>query len=157
MFGAILSSAFGSALGGPRVLQALANDGLAPRFVGRVTRTGQPAVATAVSGAIERMNSIRATVDVTATKIRALGESVKRIGNIVEVIRQISEQTSLLALNASIEAAHAGEHGRGLGCFEQIPVMRDGLGDPVEFGYADSCPQGFPRSQEIDAQSLRAG
>jgi methyl-accepting chemotaxis protein len=67
----------------------------------------------AVSGAIERMNSIRSTVDVTATKIRALGESIKRIGNIVEVIRQISEQTSLLALNASIEAAHAGEQGRG--------------------------------------------
>jgi methyl-accepting chemotaxis protein len=67
----------------------------------------------AVSGAIERMNTIRSTVDETAIKIRALGESIKRIGNIVEVIRQISEQTSLLALNASIEAAHAGEQGRG--------------------------------------------
>jgi len=67
----------------------------------------------AVSRTIERMNSIRSTVDDTATKIRALGESIKRIGNIVEVIRQISEQTSLLALNASIEAAHAGEQGRG--------------------------------------------
>ncbi len=52
LWGAILSSAFGSALGGPRVLQALAQDGLAPRFLARVTRTGQPAIATAVSGAI---------------------------------------------------------------------------------------------------------
>ena len=52
LWGAILSSAFGSALGGPRVLQALATDGLAPRFLARVTRTGQPAIATAVSGAI---------------------------------------------------------------------------------------------------------
>ena len=45
-------AAVGSALGGPRVLQALAQDGLAPRFLARLTRTGQPGVATAVSGAI---------------------------------------------------------------------------------------------------------
>lgn len=52
MWGAILSSAFGSALGGPRVLQALANDGLAPKALARTSRTGQPTVATWVSGAI---------------------------------------------------------------------------------------------------------
>jgi len=52
MLGAILSSAFGSVLGGPRVLQALARDGLAPAFLGRVTRTGQPMIATWISGAI---------------------------------------------------------------------------------------------------------
>ena len=52
MWGAILSSAFGSALGGPRVLQALANDGLAPRVLGRTSATGQPQVATWVTGAI---------------------------------------------------------------------------------------------------------
>jgi len=52
MFSAILSSAFGSALGGPRVLQALARDGLAPRFLARASRTGQPTVAAWVGGAI---------------------------------------------------------------------------------------------------------
>ena len=52
IWGAILSSAFGSVLGGPRVLQALAGDGLAPRFLARVSKTGQPTVATWVSGAI---------------------------------------------------------------------------------------------------------
>lgn len=52
VWGAILSSAFGSALGGPRVLQALATDGLAPRAFARLSRTGQPTVATWVSGAI---------------------------------------------------------------------------------------------------------
>lgn len=67
----------------------------------------------AVSKAIDRMNDIRATVDEAAARIHELGESGKRIGNIVEVIRQISDQTTLLALNAAIEAAHAGEQGRG--------------------------------------------
>src|SRR5258708_18755673 len=59
------------------------------------------------------MSNIRSTVESASDKIHDLGESVKRIGNIVEVIRKISEQTSMLALNASIEAAHAGEQGRG--------------------------------------------
>jgi amino acid transporter len=52
IWGAILSSAFGSVLGGPRVLQALASDGLAPRFLSRLSSKGQPTVATWVSGAI---------------------------------------------------------------------------------------------------------
>jgi len=69
--------------------------------------------STEVTSAVTRMEQIRAAVDDAATKMRELGESSKRIGNIVEVIRQISEQTSMLALNASIEAAHAGEQGRG--------------------------------------------
>jgi methyl-accepting chemotaxis protein len=67
----------------------------------------------AVGSAVQRMEQIRAAVEEAGEKMRELGASSKRIGNIVEVIRQISEQTSLLALNASIEAAHAGEQGRG--------------------------------------------
>jgi len=67
----------------------------------------------AVTAAVARMGQIRSAVEEAAERMRELGESSKRIGNIVEVIRQISEQTSLLALNASIEAAHAGEQGRG--------------------------------------------
>jgi methyl-accepting chemotaxis protein len=66
-----------------------------------------------VTSAVQRIEQIRAAVEDAAAKMRDLGESSKRIGNIVEVIRQISEQTSMLALNASIEAAHAGEQGRG--------------------------------------------
>jgi amino acid transporter len=52
LWGAILSSAFGSVLGGPRVLQALASDGLAPSFLSRLSRTGQPTISTWISGAI---------------------------------------------------------------------------------------------------------
>lgn len=50
MWGAILSSAFGSALTGPRVLQALSEDGLAPRFLSRLSGKGQPTVATWITG-----------------------------------------------------------------------------------------------------------
>ncbi len=52
LWGAILSSAFGSVLGGPRVLQALSSDGLAPRFLSRLSKTGQPTIATWFSGII---------------------------------------------------------------------------------------------------------
>ncbi len=69
--------------------------------------------STAVNDAVSRMEQIRHSVEDAAIKMKDLAESSKRIGNIVEVIRQISEQTSMLALNASIEAAHAGEQGRG--------------------------------------------
>jgi methyl-accepting chemotaxis protein len=62
---------------------------------------------------ISQLNDTRRIIEETADKIQELGQSGKRIGSIVDVIRQISEQTSLLALNASIEAAHAGELGRG--------------------------------------------
>ncbi len=50
MWGAILSSAFGSALTGPRVLQALSKDGLAPRFLSRLSKNGQPTIATWITG-----------------------------------------------------------------------------------------------------------
>ena len=52
MWGAILSSAFGSALSGPRVLQALGHDGIAPTLFSRTSRTGQPTIATWATGAM---------------------------------------------------------------------------------------------------------
>ena len=60
-----------------------------------------------------KMGVIKTTTEEGAAKISALGEKSKEIGNIVDTINQISEQTNLLALNAAIEAARAGEAGRG--------------------------------------------
>lgn len=62
---------------------------------------------------IHQMNLIHDSVDHTANVVRRLEERSKEIDNITRVITEISNQTNLLALNAAIEAARAGEHGRG--------------------------------------------
>ena len=67
----------------------------------------------AVRRTIEGMNTIRETIQDTSKRIKRLGESSQEIGNIVELINDIAEQTNILALNASIQASMAGEAGRG--------------------------------------------
>lgn len=66
-----------------------------------------------VSSSIEQMKQINQDVQAASGVVNALGEKSKAIGEIVSLITSISEQTNLLALNAAIEAARAGEHGRG--------------------------------------------
>ena len=67
----------------------------------------------AVRRTIDGMNTIRETIQDTSKRIKRLGESSQEIGNIIELISDIAEQTNILALNASIQASMAGEAGRG--------------------------------------------
>jgi len=74
-----------------------------------IAAKGGEAVRRTISG----MNTIRETIQDTSKRIKRLGESSQEIGNIVELIEEIAEQTNILALNASIEASRAGESSRG--------------------------------------------
>lgn len=67
----------------------------------------------AVKQAVSQINSVAQIVNSSAETVDKLGQSSQEIGQIVETISSIAEQTNLLALNAAIEAARAGEHGRG--------------------------------------------
>ncbi len=67
----------------------------------------------AVQGVIKEINSIEKAVDKAAAVMEELGVSSQKIGEIIAVIDEIADQTNLLALNAAIEAARAGEQGRG--------------------------------------------
>jgi methyl-accepting chemotaxis protein len=69
--------------------------------------------ARVVSEAVEAISDIASVVEQSAGTSRALGGEAEKIGVVVEVIQDIADQTNLLALNAAIEAARAGEHGRG--------------------------------------------
>ena len=74
-----------------------------------VTAQGTQAVQNSIAG----MDGIREQIQETSKRIKRLGESSQEIGEIVDLISDITEQTNVLALNASIQAASAGEAGRG--------------------------------------------
>lgn len=82
-------------------------------------RVAEDALAAALAGGdsvrrtVAGMDNIRRHVQETARRMKRLGESSQEIGEIVQLISEISDRTSILALNASIQAAAAGESGKG--------------------------------------------
>ncbi len=101
------------------VLQMAQSINEVSQSAGQSAKVAQQSLAAAETGAqsvqnqIAGMNEIRAQIQDTSKRIKRLGESSLEIGEIVELISDLTEQTNILALNAAIQAASAGEAGRG--------------------------------------------
>ncbi|MCC6466350.1 MAG: hypothetical protein IT463_13505 [Planctomycetes bacterium] len=119
---------------------------------GEVARQG----ADVVQRAVDNMQRIAESVRGSATRIEELGRRSAEIGKVIGVITDVADQTNLLALNAAIEAARAGEHGRGFAVVaDEVRKLAERTAQAT--GEIGQAIQAIQRETEQAVHAMRAG
>jgi methyl-accepting chemotaxis protein len=124
------------------------------RIAGTLSQEGSEVIARAVG----EMSGVSESVEHTATAIADLAGRIRNIGSIIQVIREVADQTNLLALNAAIEAARAGEAGRGFAVVaDEVRKLSERTASATQeiTGVMQDIQQGSDASREVMLQAVQ--